>query len=205
MTFANRKVAVALTMASAAVALSAPAFAASVDYFLKIDGVEGESTEAAGSGNGHKDWIELTSLRLAGDTSPGGVNVAAGDVNGDGAAGASARSSAPRTYEPIRLRKRIDKSPPAQVEPAPTQPSAPPAVASGETEETAALLLPAVQKVREAAARVPAWAGCTVGQQIPDMRIMQKSTGRTGRIRDATVSNCASEQVSFNFTKIEWD
>jgi hypothetical protein len=70
---------------------------------------------------------------------------------------------------------------------------------------TAALLLPAVQKVREAAARLPAWEGCAAGQKIERLAIQQKSTGRMGRILDATVATCASESVSFNFTKIEWD
>jgi hypothetical protein len=71
-------------------------------------------------------------------------------------------------------------------------------------QETAALLLPAVQKVREAAMRMPAWAGCTAGQKIEGIAIKQVSTGRTGRILDPVVATCATESVSFNFTKIEW-
>lgn len=166
--------------------LAQPALAASTDYLLKLDGIPGESKEAKGKHKDHKEWIDIASVRLADDgATSGGVRVASGDVNGDGTADAtSGQATGRRTYEPITIRKRIDKS---------------------SHEETAALLVPAVQKVREAAARMPAWDGCAAGQKIDSFSIKQKSTGRMGRILDATVSSCASEQVSFNFTKIEWD
>ena len=76
-------------------------------------------------------------------------------------------------------------------------------LSAGDT-ETAALLLPAVQKVREAAARMTPWTGCAAGQQIGSVLIKQKSTGKEGRILDPVVVSCATESVSFNFTKIEW-
>ena len=77
-------------------------------------------------------------------------------------------------------------------------------IAAPDDDQTAALLLPAVQKVREAAMRTPAWEGCAAGQKIEGLAIKQKTTGRMGRILDATVATCAAESVSFNFTKIEW-
>lgn len=128
---------------------------------------------------GHKEWIELLSLHEA----------------------ASAQATGRRTYEPITIRKRIDKSSPDQ-----QQTDQPGDLAAPSNDPIAiGLLLPAVQKVREAAARTEAWPSCTLGQKLPGVEIMEASTRRTGRILDATVSQCGSEQVSFNFTKIEWD
>ncbi len=131
------------------------------------------------AGDDHKGWIELISLREA----------------------PLAQATGRRTYEPIVIRKRIDKSSPDQ-----KRPDGPGDVAAPDKGPVAiSLLLPAVQKVREAAARTEAWPGCTSGQTLHGVEIMEASTGRTGRILDATVSQCASEQVSFNFTKIAWD
>lgn len=207
------------------------AHAASADYYLKIPPIEGESesmkpevepgeidsrasaparpkvgdttlergtSEAARGGKSgnaettwkvekgekatdddHKDWVELLSLSEA----------------------TSAQATGRRTYEPITIRKRIDSSSPDQQEQDELGDLAAPAsdpIAIG-------LLLPAVQKVREAAARTGAWPGCRAGQELPGVEIMEASTGRRGRILDATVSQCASEEVSFNFSKIEWD
>ena len=173
---------VALTFGLALLLTGGPALAAGADYLLKIDGVNGESKSTKTREKGHKNWTDLSSLRLVEEESAsGGVHVATGDVNGDGAADrASGQATGKRSHEPLPLRAATDP-------------------------ETAALLLPAVQKVREAAARMPAWRGCAAGQKIESLAIKQKSTGRMGRILDATVSQCASEQVSFNFTKIEWD
>ena len=161
---------VALIMFAAA----APSLAASVDYFLKIDGVEGESS-AAGD-HDHKEWIEVLSLRFAGGASArGGVNVAAGDVNGDG------RADSPR------------------------RPAGPGRVAApGGNPQPVGLLLPAVQKVREAAARMHQWRDCRVGRRLTGVTLREAATGRTHRVLDAVVTACAAEQVSFNFTKIEY-
>lgn len=172
----------AFACALAIIALSAPAYAAGSDYYLKLGGVDGESKGTKTREKGHKNWTDLSSLRLVEEeTATGGVHVATGDVNGDGRAETtSGQATGKRSHEPLPIRAATDA-------------------------ETAALLLPAVQKVREAAARMSAWKGCTAGQKIENLAIKQKSTGRMGRILDATVNSCTSDQVSFNFTKIEWD
>lgn len=192
MTIHAYKNAAVSALAVTALACAAPAFAAS-DYLLKLGGVDGESKDPKGQSaesDKHKGWIELESVQLGTARAAGGVNVASGDVNGDGAA-----ATGRRAYRPVVIRKDIDKTTPA--------PSAEKKIAAPD-DETAALLLPAVQKVREAAMRTPAWEGCAAGQKIEGLAIKQKTTGRTGRILDATVATCAAESVSFNFTKIEW-
>ncbi|OGY48045.1 MAG: hypothetical protein A2840_02470 [Candidatus Buchananbacteria bacterium RIFCSPHIGHO2_01_FULL_47_11b] len=68
-----------------------PAGAAAVDYFLKIDGIDGESSD-----KGHKDWINL-------------LSVSSGIVRPSAGTGAA-------TFEPIVFRKRIDKSSPKLME-----------------------------------------------------------------------------------------
>ena len=67
------------------------------------------------------------------------------------------------------------------------------------------LLLPAVQKVREAAAARPAGAACRIGEVRGPVAVMESESGATGRILDVTVTGCSGEEISFNFTKIEWD
>ena len=49
-----------------------------------------------------------------------------------------------------------------------------------------------------------AWPGCKAGQRLPSVLVRDEATGRTGRILDATVEECAMEQVSLNFSKIKW-
>ena len=153
--------------------VTAPAQRGNVETTFKVE--KGEKA----TDHDHKGWIELLSLNEA----------SAGQATGR------------RTYEPITIRKRIDKSSPDRQQPEGQDDLAAP----GGGPVAIGLLLPAVQKVREATARTEAWPGCTPGQRLPGVEIMEASTGRKGRILDATVSKCASEQVSFNFTKIEWD
>jgi len=188
MAHTSRTHAAPLALAIAAATCSAPAGAASTDYLLKIEGVPGES---AAHDHDHKDWIEVLSLRFK-----GGVRVAAGDVNGDGAAQASGLPTGKRQHKPMVITKELDKSAPA-----PTGPSK--IAAPGQQE--VGLLLPAVQKVREAAARTRSWKGCRPGQPLPGVTIREGASGHTGRILDAVVTECAAESVSFNFTKIEWN
>jgi hypothetical protein len=179
-------------LALTALACAAPAFAAG-DYHIKFGGVDGD-TEGKDDGK-HSDWILIESVQLGAERTTGGVNVATGDINGDGAAATSGQATGRRTYEPITIRKRI-----AKTAPAPTGKT----IAAPDDDQTAALLLPAVQKVRVAAARMSPWTGCPAGQQIGPVLIKQKSTGKEGRILDPVVVSCATESVSFNFTKIEW-
>ncbi len=180
--------ALALTM----LACAAPAFAAG-DYHIKFGGVDGD-TEGKDDGK-HRDWILIESVQLGAERTAGGVNVATGDINGDGADATSGQATGRRTYEPITIRKRI-----AKTAPAPTGKT----IAAPDDDQTAALLLPAVQKARVAAARMTPWTGCAAGQQIGSVMIKQKSTGKEGKILDPVVVSCATESVSFNFTKIEW-
>jgi hypothetical protein len=174
--------ALALTISTgAALGWAVPAQAAS-DYLLQLDGIPGES-KATAAQRGHDKWIVLESVQLGAERTSGGVNVAAGDVNGDGVSAPrdvkTGQSSGKAARYPFHFHAMTDQ-------------------------ETAALLLPAVQKVREAAMRMPAWSGCAAGQKIEGIAIKQKSTGRTGRILDPEVVSCATDSVSFNFTKIEW-
>jgi hypothetical protein len=162
---------------------------ARTDYLLDFGGVDGESS---GSVARHKGWIELDSVQLGAERSAGGVNVATGDINGDGAPLASGQATGKRQHAPARTNREA------------SVPSVSERTLSAGDQETAALLLPAVQKVREAAARMSAWKGCAAGQKIEAMAIKQKSTGRTGRILDPVMVSCATDSVSFNFTKIEW-
>jgi type VI protein secretion system component Hcp len=185
--------AVPLALAIAAATCSAPAGAASADYLLKIDTIPGET--AAQGHHDHKDWIEVLSLRFK-----GGVRVAAGDVNGDGAA-ASGLPTGKRQHKPMVITKEWGTAAPANT----AGPAAGGKLAAPGSGEQAALLLPAVQKVREAAARMKSWPGCKAGQRLSGVSIREAASGRTARILDAVVTQCAAESVSFNFTKIEWD
>jgi hypothetical protein len=181
--------ALALTLSTgAALGWAVPAQAAS-GYLLQLDGVPGESKIVTGAGPGagphvkKEKWIVLESVQLGAERTAGGVNVATGDINGDGVSAPrdvkTGQSTGKAARYPVHFHAMTDQ-------------------------ETAALLLPAVQKVREAAARMPAWAGCAAGQKIDGIAIKQVSTGRTGRILDPEVISCTTDSVSFNFTKIEW-
>lgn len=225
MTNINMKQAALSVVAVTAFACGGAALAAS-DYYLKLGGVKGE-TRAKGNKN-HKDWIEISSVAMTKeDALASGIRVAVGDVTGDGADGdtegkiskssrvviridaaapsegtakepVTGQATGRRTYEPIMIRKRIDKSTPNA---APTE-----WVVATEDGAMDAMLLPAVQKIREAAARIP-MKGCKVGAKVDAIAIKQKSTGKIGWIKDATVASCsanAEESLSFNFSKIEY-
>ncbi|WP_373475318.1 hypothetical protein [Sphingorhabdus sp.] len=181
--------ALSLTISTgAALGWAVPAQAAS-DYLLQLDGIPGESKIVTGAGPGagphvkKEKWIILESVQLGAERAAGGVNVASGDINGDGVSAPrdvkTGQSSGKRARYPVHFHQMTDQ-------------------------ETAALLLPAVQKVREAAARMTPWTGCAAGQQIGSVLIKQKSTGKEGKILDPVVTTCATDSVSFNFTKIEW-
>lgn len=187
---------VVLAICVGAVALTGPAWAAA-DYYLKIGDIKGESKDSAAADHDHKEWIEVSSLSFQ-----GGVRVATGDVDGDGRADA-ARTTAKRQHKPLTMSKSVDKASPKLAESA--APSAPATIAArGSDPQPVGLLVPAVQKVREAAARMPAWRGCAVGQHIKDVTLREASSGRIAKVLDAKVTECGAEQVSFNFTKIEY-
>lgn len=156
-------------IAATAAVLLATVVPAAAAWYIKFDGVDGEASDKS-----HKEWIIISSLRLAPEkAATGGVRVASGDVDGDGRADTA----------PARPGRGV--------------------ISSGRDPVPAGLLLPAVQKAREASAAIPAWRGCKVGQRLPRLPIRNDKTGRSGAILDAVVTDCGAEQVSFNFTKIE--
>lgn len=193
---------ITLLAGAAALLAATPALAAS-DYYMKLGDIKGESTARD---KDHKGWIELESLSWAperGASATGGVRVATGDVDGDGRAeraavtaprdAASGLPTGKRQHKPVTVTKEVDKATPRLAE----------TVSAGEDETEAALLLPAVQKVREAAARMPRGHSCTVGQTYETVEIRKGKDGPVHTARDVTVSACAGEQISLNFTKIE--
>jgi hypothetical protein len=167
-----------VALGAALIVAAGPAQARPV--YMKLGDIKGESATA----RDHSGWIEILSMRLkpepATSSTAGGVKVATGDVTGDGAA---ARPGVGGGAMPSVK----GKATPAAPEPVP-----------------AGLLLPAVQKIREATARgvVP---GCQAGQSIPSVAVRNSADGKTGRILDATLTACAADEVSFTFQKIEWD
>lgn len=142
--------------------------------YMKYDDIKGEVTE----GSDHDAWIELVSVSMAPEPRSG-VNVAAGDVTGDGRSAARARTRASAEIRGVTAR--------------------------GTTPVPVGLLLPAIQKVRQAAAARPSGSECRIGAVTRPVAISESESGATGRILDATVTGCTAEQISFNFTKIEWD
>jgi hypothetical protein len=69
--------------------------------------------------------------------------------------------------------------------------------------QVAALLLPAVQKVREAAAARPRGMACTVGATLRNLTIRDDQTAQIVRVPEAKVTACTAEKVTLNFTKVE--
>ena len=158
---------------------------AASDYLLKIEGVPGES-RVAGAGGGampsvkKEKWIELDSVQLGTAKVAGGAAVAPDHTVKSPRDPSSGLATGRRMHKPVRM--TLD---------------------SVDT-ETAALLLPAIQKVREATARMAPWTGCAAGQTMAPVAIKQVSTGKEGIILDPVLTTCAADSVSFNFTKIEW-
>ena len=129
-----------------------PAGAAAVDYFLKIDGIDGESSD-----KDHKDWINLLSV------SSGIVRPA----SGTGAA----------TFEPIVIRKRIDKSSPKLME----------AIATG-------------QHLNEVIIEVahPTRQGKYIKVTMNDVLVSSYQS-------QGTASDVPTEEVAFYYSKIEFE
>lgn len=164
--------------------------------FVKLPDIEGESPENAS--DDHKEWIDVLSVGMAGEARSG-VKVAAGDVTGDGRAEAEdgSRSSghgagAGKVQMAQPQGRQGDQAPVRGV------------AAPGPDPVSVGLLLPAVQKARIMVVERQGHA-CAVGRPLGAVEIREEPGGKTGRILDATVSHCSAEQISLNFTKIEWD
>ncbi len=171
-----------------AAGFAAPAWSAPA-YFLKLAGVEGEATNSADK---HKDQIEILSWswgttragRKGGNVEyewkveegesasprPGGVRVAAGDVNGDGRASiggsetqtiganrsASGQATGKRHHLPLRARTY----------------AAPPDRGSVRIK-----------------VKYP-WVGCKVGARYPDITLGDDANSH--RLQDVTVASCGT-------------
>lgn len=168
--------------------LGAGSAQAASDYLLKIEGLPGESRIAVADGGAmphvkKEKWIVLESVQL-GTAKLAGENGEPADYNVKSIKTAREASSG------LATGKRMHKPMPV--------------ISASTDTETAALLLPAVQKIREATARMTPWAGCAAGQTMDAIAIKQVSTGKEGKILDPVLTTCAADSVSFNFTKIEW-
>ncbi len=99
MTFLHRVLAVAI---AGCVLLAAPAGrAAAVDYFLKIEGIDGES-----KAQGHQNWLEVTSIAW-GRGAP--QSIAEGGMAGRSGAGEARSASGPGQ---MTITKTVDKASP---------------------------------------------------------------------------------------------
>ena len=162
-------------------ALALPCAAQAAAY-MKFDGIKGESRIAAMGFKGE------------GEGFTGGVRVASGDVTNDGTADASGDGRVDgRDYEVWR-----DSAASASASGAPGDVAAP-----GPRPQAASLLLPAVQKVREAAAARPSGMACEVGATLRNLTIRNEETAQVVRVPMATVTACSAEQVTLNFSKVE--
>lgn len=198
---------------------AAAMFATAADarpVFIHYEGVDGEAQAAD---DGHKEWIPILSLRIAGEERRGGVSVAAGDVNGDGAAEAQA-PKIPRTPKSGDVTLKRGYAEAAGAGAAPPGPSYGPVITikpkgdqTGPADLRApnsdpvpiGLLLPAVQKVREATVPRPAGAACSGQKRMRASPILEEASGATGTIVDGQVIACSAETITFTFSKIDWD
>ncbi|MGQ7829396.1 hypothetical protein [Altererythrobacter sp. Z27] len=160
--------------AIALAALAVPCAAQAAAY-IKFDGVPGESKV-------EMSWKVEKGEKAEGYT--GGVNVAVGDLNGDGKVDG-------RDFEVWRNSAAGNAGAPGRV------------AAPGADPQAVGLLLPAVQKVREAAAARPAGMACEVGATLRNLVIRNEETAQVVRVPEATVTACSAEQISLNFTKVE--
>jgi len=150
-------------------------------------------TESVASGKVHQRSDDDTSAAAG-----GGPHVKVFD----GSTGQAAPAKVPgtRKYSNITLKRGVIDSNGQPAAPAGATPAD-----VGLANEQAALLLPAVQKVREAAARMNAGDTCKIGPVRGPVQIRDSSDGSTARILDANVVSCDHETVTFTFSKIERD
>ncbi|MXO59231.1 hypothetical protein GRI89_06725 [Altererythrobacter salegens] len=208
-----------LAGSGAVLAMAAAADARPV--FIEFEGVKGEAGAAAD--DGHKEWIPILSLRIAGEK-PSGINVAVGDVTGDGTSDA-------RPAKPPRVPKSGDVTlkrgiadttesgadsgaapatgtsygPVITIKPKGEHSGPPDVKGPDDGPVPIGLLLPAVQKVREASVPRPRGKGCTGQQRMRATPILEDASGATGTIMDGQVTACSAETITFTFSKIEWD
>ena len=167
-------------IALGAVAIPATAQAAA---YIKFDGVDGEARV-------EMTWKVEKGEKAADDDEAGyagGVNVATGDINGDGTVDAADYAL---WRESFGARPAVPRGPGNVAAPGPRP-------------QPIGLLLPAVQKVREAAAARPAGMACEVGATLRNLTIRNEETAQIVRVPEAKVTGCNAEQISLNFTKVE--
>ena len=178
----------ALTITAIISTIWASSAQAASDYLLKIEDLPASSRLAASDGGAgphvkKEKWIELISVQSGAEIAADGSTRAPGyDVKTIKTAreASSGAATGKRMHKPM------------------------PVTSASVDTETAALLLPAVQKIREATARMGQWKGCAAGQTLDAIAITQVSTGKEGKILDPVLTVCSADSVSFNFTKIEW-
>lgn len=145
---------------------------ASAAWYIKFDGVDGE--------------VQVTTLAFR-----GGVRVASGDVTGDGTADADADVDG-RDFQVWQQNFGTSGNAAA----------ADGKVASNSQPRAIGLLLPAVQKVREAAARRPAGMACKVGGTLNNLALRDDQTGERVRVPVAQISACSREEIGFTFQRV---
>lgn len=171
-----RKPLIVVAVAASAIIHAAPARAGAADVWLHLEGVKGESSARSMPGKGPGKWYEVLSLRSVESR-------------------ASAQATGKRSHQPFVMRDPYTSTQHASADRT--------KLTTDADSETATLLLPAVQKVREAAMRMRPLEGCRVGQRVPGVWIRQNSSGRTYRVLDATIAACATDGMSLNFTRLK--
>lgn len=159
----------------AAALAAAPASAA---WYVKFDGIDGES--------------KVTSVGFK-----GGVRVASGDVTGDGSTDTADTADGDVDGRDYQVWRRTGSAGNAAGE------GQSGTLSAGSDPQAIGLLLPAVQKVREATAARPAGLRCEVGQSLHNLVLYEDQSGRRVLVPEAQVTACAHEEISFNFTKVE--
>lgn len=197
---------------------------------LASTGVEPDEIDAraAARDEGEGGWMQLTELRFAPDD---GASEAAArrqyqpivirkriDAStaeeGEAAATKLPKSSAGNitlkrgvadTADQADAKPVVTYGPVITIKPKGDHTGGPNDIRQAEDDEATALLLPAVQKVREAAARRNAGQPCTLGPVKGPVVMRDDETGGTRKILDAQVIACGRETVTITFSHIAWE